>query len=412
MLKSQLGLFDAYGIEMEYMLVDPESLDVRPVADQVLALIAGETTSDVEIGPITWSNELALHVLELKTTLPASRLKQLPSQFETAIRDMQSTLEKLDLLLLPTAVHPWMDPTVETQLWPHEGSEIYREYDRVFDCRSHGWANVQSVHLNLPFDGDDEFARLHAATRIVLPLLPALAASSPILDGRYTGLLDTRMMLYADHCARLPVLTGDLIPERVFDQSNYEREIYQRIATETAALHLSPDMKVEFLNARGAIARFDRGSIELRVMDVQEYPGADVAICAAVSALIRSLCDEKWSSFEQQKQMPTLDLRQVLDATSARAEHAVIDNPSLLNHFGIHQSTPTGQQVWTTILDRLRREDAAVADLFAPLQIILESGTLASRICTALGPEFSTESLADVYREVAESLKQWEPFLP
>ena len=412
MLNSQLGLFDAYGIEMEYMLVDQESLDVRPVADQVLALLAGQTTSDIEIGPITWSNELALHVLELKTTLPARRLKQLPSQFETAIRQIQATLDELDLLLLPTAVHPWMDPTVETELWPHEGAEIYREYDRIFDCHSHGWANVQSVHLNLPFRGDEEFARLHAATRIVLPLLPALAASSPILNGRYSGLLDTRMKLYADHCSALPVLTGDLIPESVYDQSSYEREIYQRIATETAALQLSREMKVEFLNARGAIARFDRGSIELRVMDVQEYPGADVAICAAVSALIRALCEEKWSSLDQQKQMPISDLRQILDATSARAELAVIDNPRLLSHFGIHQPRLTGKQVWTTLLDQLRRQDAAVADLFAPLQIILESGTLASRICTALGPEFSSESLADVYREVAESLKQWEPFLP
>ena len=412
MLNSPLGLFDAYGIEMEYMLVDQETLDVRPMADQVLAAIAGTITSDVELGAITWSNELALHVLELKTTLPAKRLKPLPSQFEKAIREMQVTLDEFDLLLLPTAVHPWMNPAIETQLWPHDGAEIYQEFDRVFDCRSHGWANVQSVHLNLPFDGDEQFARLHAATRIVLPLLPALAASSPIIDGRYSGMLDTRMKLYADHCRVLPVLTGDLIPEGVFDESSYRREIYQRIANEIEAHHLSGEMKVEFLNARGAIARFDRGSIELRLMDVQEYPGADVAICAAVSAVIRALCDGKWSTPEQQMKMPTESLRLVLDATSVRAEHALIDDEQLLSHFGITESNLTGKQVWKKLIGQLRREDTALDDLFAPLQIILDSGTLASRICLALGPEFSRESLVDVYREVGESLKQWEPFLP
>jgi len=409
---SPLGLFDAYGIEMEYMLVDHESLDIRPLADQVLAALGGAITSDVEIGKITWSNELALHVLELKTTKPASQLRRLPGLFEKAIADLQIVLDRFNLVLLPTGVHPWMNPAAETELWPHEGAEIYQTYHRVFHCKSHGWANVQSVHLNLPFHGDEEFARLHAAVRIILPLLPALAASSPIIDGCYSGLLDTRMKLYTDHCQVVPILTGDLIPEPIFDQATYQREIFDKIAAAIKPHDPSGVMQVEFLNARGAIARFDRGSIEIRIMDVQEYPGADVAICAAVSAVVRALCEGKWSSLEQQMAMPTANLRRALDATCTHGETAMIDDAQLLSLFGRTEPKLTAKKLWDRLLNQLRREDTTLDDLFAPLQIILDTGTLAARICTALGPDFTRESLIDVYREVGESLRQWEPFQP
>ena len=88
---------------------------------------------------------------------------------------------------MPTAAHPFMDPMKETKIWPHENNEVYAIYNKIFDCRGHGWSNLQSTHLNLPFYDDEEFAKLHAAVRLVLPILPALCASSPILDGKLTG---------------------------------------------------------------------------------------------------------------------------------------------------------------------------------------------------------------------------------
>ena len=48
----------------------------------------------------------------------------------------------------------------------------------------------------------------------------------------------------------------------------------------------------EWLNARGAIARFGRGTIEIRVLDVQECPQADLAICAAVVEVLQALVAE------------------------------------------------------------------------------------------------------------------------
>ncbi|MBK9976184.1 MAG: hypothetical protein IPP14_15545 [Planctomycetes bacterium] len=72
-------------------------------------------------------------------------------------------------------MHPFFDPMTETKLWPLSNNVVYETHNRIFDCRGHGWSNLQSTHLNLPFANDTEFARLHAAIRMILLILPALS---------------------------------------------------------------------------------------------------------------------------------------------------------------------------------------------------------------------------------------------
>ena len=190
------------------MIVDRETLDVRPICDRLLAAVAGEVTSEVEVGELAWCNELALHVVELKTNGPSPALTGLSGGFHDEIRFINRQLAADNAMLLGSGSHPLFDPASETRLWPHGDRELYAQYDRVFDCRGHGWSNLQSVHLNLPFDGDEEFGRLHAAIRLVLPLIPALSASTPMLDGRITGFLDTRLETYRRNQARIPSIAG------------------------------------------------------------------------------------------------------------------------------------------------------------------------------------------------------------
>ena len=72
----RVALFEAFGVELEYMIVDAETLDVRPIADELMrdATGGGEYVGEVEAGDISWSNELVAHVVELKTTDPAPSL--------------------------------------------------------------------------------------------------------------------------------------------------------------------------------------------------------------------------------------------------------------------------------------------------------------------------------------------------
>jgi gamma-glutamyl:cysteine ligase YbdK (ATP-grasp superfamily) len=214
-----LGLFEGFGVELEYMIVDRRTLDVRPVADELVPAAAGAPEPEIERGELAWSNELALHLIEFKTNGPTFRLRGLAQRFQESVAEANGLLAALDAMLMPGAMHPWMDPERELMLWPHEYGPVYEGYDRIFGCRGHGWANVQSTHLNLPFANDEEFGRLHGAIRLVLPILPALAASSPIVGGHATGLLDNRLRFYRHHAARIPSVTGQVVPEAVFSRN-------------------------------------------------------------------------------------------------------------------------------------------------------------------------------------------------
>ncbi len=406
---TKLNLFEGFGLELEYMLVDAETLDVRPVADRLLSTLAGRPTSDVECGDVTWSNELTAHVIELKVTRPVSGLGGLAETFASAVTDLQPALAEMNLRLLPSGMHPWMDPSRETQLWPLEGAEIYQAFDRIFGCRAHGWANVQSTHLNLPFADEDQFARLHAAVRLVLPLLPALAASSPVVQGTPTGRMDNRLLHYARHCDRVPSLVGNVIPEPIYDSQTYRREIFDAIEKDVRPLDVDRVMDVEFLNARGAIARFDRGSIEIRLMDVQEYPAADVAICAAVVAVLKQLVDQRWLPFERQAAASSKSLRRLLDATIVDAEAAVIDDPEFLAQFGIDGRRISAGTLWRELLATINAENDA-APLLEPLKLIFEQGTLARRIANSIDGDVTPARLQHTYQRLAECLRDGRGF--
>ncbi|MEN9835306.1 MAG: hypothetical protein RL011_1499, partial [Pseudomonadota bacterium] len=52
-----LHLFEGYGIEMEFMIVNRSTLAVEPLCDFVLEKAAGELVNEVEFGDMAWSNE-------------------------------------------------------------------------------------------------------------------------------------------------------------------------------------------------------------------------------------------------------------------------------------------------------------------------------------------------------------------
>ena len=92
-MRQPYGLFDVYGVELEYMIVNKDSLDVQPCCDQLFKAVTGEFVSDFEDGSISWSNELVNHVIELKTTGPAPTLSGLGSKFAASAGKNQRSLK-------------------------------------------------------------------------------------------------------------------------------------------------------------------------------------------------------------------------------------------------------------------------------------------------------------------------------
>ena len=407
-----LGLFDGFGVELEYMIVDKSSLKANPITDEVIKEVAGKYVSDYEEEEIAWSNELVLHVIELKTNGPAKTLNKLEGNFHKHVKKINKILEKYNSVLLPTGAHPFYHPDTETKLWPHENNPVYESYNRIFDCRGHGWSNLQSNHINLPFKDDKEFGRLHAAIRLLLPIIPAIAASTPILDSAYTGFLDSRLEVYRNNQIKIPSIVGKIIPEKVFTQKEYETVILNKVYQDIAPYDNEKILQNEWLNSRGAIARFERNTIEIRVVDIQECPKADLALVGLFSLLLKELIEEKNISNEEQKEFDENQLAKIFLKTIKDAEFTIIDDIEYLKAFGINNKI-SAEDLWKHIYNNICLDPAIIgSDEISTIETILNKGTLASRIKNAIGNDLSRANLIKVYSRLADSLIRNEMFEP
>ncbi|MDT0685757.1 carboxylate-amine ligase [Autumnicola psychrophila] len=400
-------LFEVFGIELEYMLVNSGTFKVNPIVDKLLTKKNGTLTSDVSNGEIEWSNELVAHVVELKTNGPTADLDNLAEKFSENIKEINLLLKEFNSELLPTAAHPLMNPEKETRLWQHNYSKIYALYNRIFDCRGHGWSNVQSMHINLPFFDDAEFERLHAAVRLLLPIIPALSASSPIFDGKSTGFLDSRMEVYKTNQKEIPEMAGKIIPEQVFSRESYFKQIFEPINKAIKPHDTEHILDHHFLNSRGAIARFDRNAIEIRVIDLQECPKADVAIAVLIIESLKLLVSEQLIALEDQKKWHEDDLLEIFNGVIKNAENCQISNSTYLDVFDLHGKNTAGE-IWKKLYARVKNNISETHR--ESIEFLLENGSLSTRILKAVEKDFSEENIQDVYQKLSICLAQNRQF--
>lgn len=410
-----LHLFEGYGIELEYMIVHKDNLAVTPVSDLLLHQAAGNKEAlEVAFGDIAWSNELVLHVIELKSNGPAVSLPPLVGKFQENIRHINQILARHQAMLMPGGVHPLMNPYKETKLWPYGQNEIYEQYNKIFDCRGHGWSNLQSTHINLPFANDAEFARLHAAIRLLLPIIPALTASSPILEGKVTGFSDTRLDVYRKNQQKVEAIAGHVIPERAFSKTDYETLILQKMYEAIDPFDPDKILQDEWLNSRGAIARFDRNAIEIRIIDTQECPLADITCALIITSILKALVAETWMSLEQQMLWDEKELAQIFLCVIKEGGNTLLDHEEYLKSLGYTKSPScTAQELWAYLIDHVAASELKKNPaLSQAAQTLKQQGNLSSRILRAVGNNTSPENIRSVYHKLANCLATGTLFAP
>lgn len=407
-----LGLFEGYGIELEYMIVDPQHLDIRPISDEILKDAAGgQLVSDFEDGAITWSNELVLHVIELKTTGPVKTLANLEDSFGRSLKHMMSILQKHQARLMPTAMHPLMNPA-EMRLWPHDNKEIYEIYDRIFDCRGHGWSNLQSMHINLPFRTNEEFTKLHGAIRFLLPILPALSASSPIVEGRMIGPKDNRLLYYQKNQSRIPSITGLVIPEPVNSIADYHERILETIYRDISEHDPAELLRDDWLNSRGAIARFERQTIEIRVLDLQETHRADLAIADLIVATLKTLISAPIETHNDRNKIATEKLKLIFDAAILYGEAAPVIDAEYVKLWGAPAKLDKLSDLWRWIFEEAGVKSHISTAHAATIEQILKEGTLSTRLWKALGDTPTRPEVQRIYHRLCDCFDQEKLFQP
>lgn len=400
MTNPKYKLFSVVGLEIEYMLVNKESLDIAPLADFLIEKAAGKIVNEVILGDIALSNELVMHVIELKNNGPKPLHTPFIEQFQQTIQKLQSLLDEKNLCLLPGAAHPFMDPLKETKRWPYGNHDIYKQYDTIFNCQGHGWSNLQSMHINLPFTNDEEFCQLHSAIRLLLPLIPALTASSPFIDGKKTGFLDTRLHFYEKNQQKIPAITGFVIPEFMRNPKAYRKEILEPMYKAIRPYDREGILQYEWLNSRGAIPKFEYYAIEIRIIDPQECVKADIAIAKMVVCLLKHWVEH--SDYFLQYPAALKPLKAIFDKIIVQGFDTDIADSELSRQWQLPKTPKNARDFWSYWIEILSTELDQGSQLI--LEHILSQGNLSQRLLQDNEGVVTKTKLRESYKKLSHCL--------
>jgi gamma-glutamyl:cysteine ligase YbdK (ATP-grasp superfamily) len=281
------------GPEHEFSLVN-EELQALPILDKVMKDFCGKIVNFIELPHFTFGKELQLHVMEIKANAPFKSPELFEETMQNAVATLLYLLEKqYHAHLLGTGMHPLLR-LEETSVWPHRHRKIYQEYSKVFNLKQHGWLNIQSFHLNLPYSNEEKGILLHNLLAGLCAYLPAISASSPICEGAIGPDVDNRLYFYKVNQLEVPSVTGEVIPEPISSFDQYRKEVIRQYSQDLAKAGAGKRILFkEWVNSRGVIFRFDRKALEVRVIDEQECVKSDVALSCFIRAALRGLIAER-----------------------------------------------------------------------------------------------------------------------
>lgn len=237
----------------------------------------------------TFGKEMQLHVMEVKANQPFKTPVEFEETMQKAVSTLSSIVGEHDASLLGTGMHPLL-MIKDTGVWPHYHKKIYQEYDKIFNLNQHGWLNIQSFHLNLPFREEADAVQTHNYLANLCAYLPAIAASSPIYEGKSGADNDNRLKFYKINQKEVPSITADIIPQYVASLKQYKQEVIGRYSADLEKAGANRTiLNREWVNSRGVIFRFDRSALEVRVIDEQECIKSDVALSCFIRSALRGL---------------------------------------------------------------------------------------------------------------------------
>lgn len=249
------------GVEEEFQIVDPESLELRSHVSQLLAATAPGLGEQVK-------PELHQSIVEIGTKICAN-VDELRADMLRTRGELVRAAERVGLQVAAAGTHPfsnWIDQVIS----PGERyKNIVEELQQL--ARS---LLIFGMHVHVAVPDRTTMIDLMNMARYFLPHLLALSTSSPFWMGRDTGLKSYRTTVFR----RFP-RTG--IPDQFNSWSEYEDYISLLIH-----LHCIDNAKKIWWDVRPHPAF---GTLEFRVCDVVTRVDEAIAIAALIQAIVVKL---------------------------------------------------------------------------------------------------------------------------
>lgn len=371
-----------------------------PIVDKILKDLHGHIVNVVKKPRFCFGKELQLHVVEIKPSKPFQSPIVFEETMQEAVLDISDFIErKCDANLLGTGMHPTLN-LEGTGIWPHRHRQIYQAYGEIFNLKRHGWLNIQSFQLNLPYADEKDGVQLHNLLGNICAYLPAIAASSPVYEGKLGECLDNRLRFYKENQREIPSVTGDVIPEYVDSFEQYEGDVIGKYSSDLEAAG-ADDLLIgmDWVNSRGVIFRFDRRALEIRVMDEQECIKSDVALSCFIRAVMRGLMEEK---------IELLSHRRLVEDFNAVVMNGI-------NAKVGHPHGRTAREVCLWLLKKAESHASEEEAKYLPLvrkRIVKGSLSeiLQERICQKAQRTDLKEAVVNIYSDLIKSLIDDEPY--
>jgi carboxylate-amine ligase len=250
------------GLEEEFAILDPSTLDLVPRFEE-LRDCASER--DPLLAP-SITGELISSEIEIVSGRGECLADALARQRERRRRLFALAREE-GAALGATGTHPWADyrkqPIIDT--------EHYRRVEQ--GLKYVAWRNnTFSLHVHVGISDIDRAVRVCDRLRPVLPLLLAVSANSPYLDGRDSGLHTARTQSFTRNFPRCG------IPDAFGGWRAYRE--YVELLLHTASI-------VEFTQVWWSVRpHFQFGTVEVRICDAQSTVGESEALAGLIVACV------------------------------------------------------------------------------------------------------------------------------
>jgi carboxylate-amine ligase len=250
------------GLEEEFAILDPESLDLVPRFEELRDTAAANDPVLAE----SIAGELISSEIEIRSGRGEDFHDALARQ-----RDHRRRLFELaaarGVVLGSTGTHPWADYREQ----PNIDTEHYR---RVVDGLQYVARrnNTFSLHVHVGVQGADRAIRVCDRLRSVLPTLLAVSANSPYLDARDAGLHSARSQSFTKSFPRCG------IPDAYGDWATYAK--YIDFLTHTNSI-------VEYTQVWWSVRpHFSFGTVEVRICDAQATAAESDALSGLIVACV------------------------------------------------------------------------------------------------------------------------------